>query len=79
MPSAPAEDWLMVLSPAQAYSVEMDLLWMAQPGDRYRVCLIEDGYALAIWDYDPNQWPVWIRMDDQLVRRVVAAAGRQAS
>lgn len=68
--SAPAEDWLVILSRVQAYSVAMDELWMAQPGDEYRVSLIEDDYALAVWNLDPNQWPVWIEMDTEQVRRV---------
>ena len=75
-PSAPIkEDWLLILAPTEVYSLDMELLWMAQPGDRYRLLLVEDGYALAIWEPDANQWATWLEMDAEAVRRIVVVLG----
>jgi hypothetical protein len=52
---ARVEDWLLILAPIQTYSVEMDTLQMAQPGDWYRVMLTEGDFALVDWE--GNQVP----------------------
>jgi hypothetical protein len=55
--------WLRVMQPTQAYSVTMDPLWIAQPGEWYFVVRQEAGWALAVWEGDTADWSVWIQMD----------------
>ena len=62
-PPATTAPWLHVLSATQAYSVTMDPLWVAQPGEWYYVVSEEDGWALAVWENDPPDWQEWIQMD----------------
>jgi hypothetical protein len=61
--------WLVVFAPTQTYSVTNDPLWVALPGEWYRVVRQETGWALAIWELDPPEWSVWIPLDGvQLTR-----------
>jgi hypothetical protein len=73
-PVAATEDWLVIDLPVQTYSTDMDPLWIAEPGDWYRVSLIEENYALAVWEEDVNEWPVWIELDSSSIRQVVVVA-----
>jgi hypothetical protein len=63
VPQPTGERWLQVLSETQAYSLTMDPLWIAQPGEWYSVALEEDGWVLAVWEHDPPDALVWIRID----------------
>jgi len=60
------ETWLQVLSPTEAFSVDMDPLWIAQPGEWYFVVRTEGGWSLAIWEGDTSGWSVWIQMDTRV-------------
>ena len=72
----PAEDWLLILRPVQTYALNMEPLWIAEPGDWYRVALTEGGHALALWEYDADQWAVWIPLDEATILRVRVDADR---
>lgn len=70
--------WLIILSPTTAYSISMDLLWTAAPGERYLVALEESGWALALWEGEVvtglvNGW-VWIGLDSAVERQLVDRA-----
>src|SRR5581483_8241053 len=53
--------WLAVRSPTQAYGVDDSPLFVAQPGELYRVIQFQDDWALVQADGDPpssrNGWP----------------------
>ena len=61
--SEEAASWLIVLLTTQAYSLDMDPLWMAAPGERYLLILEEDGYVLAAWEEDAEVWYLWFEAD----------------
>ena len=44
----------------------MDLLWVAEPGERYKVRQQEDGWALVIWEHDPPELQEWIQIDNRV-------------
>ena len=56
------EDWLVILLPTQVYSVDMEPLWMAEPGDWFRVTAVEDEFLLAFPE-DDDESPVWLEVD----------------
>jgi N-acetylneuraminic acid mutarotase len=58
--------WLVVLAATPVYSVSDEPLWIAQPGERYRVVEIESDWALAVADGDSPAWSVWIQVDDRV-------------
>jgi hypothetical protein len=58
--------FLSVMEPTEAYSVTMDPVWVAQPGERYFVREIEAGWALVIWEHDPATWQEWIQLDGRV-------------
>jgi hypothetical protein len=58
--------WLVVRAPTPAYSVPMDPLWVALPGEWYSVALEEDGWALVVWEGDPPDSQEWIQIDDRV-------------
>jgi uncharacterized repeat protein (TIGR01451 family) len=68
LPPAPVEanPWLEIVAPTPAYSVDMDLLWVASPGEWYYVVSQEEGWALAYWEGDTPEWSVWIQLDDRV-------------
>lgn len=51
----------------------MDPLWIAAPGEWYRIILEEDGEALAVFEQDTTFWSVWIPLDPSLVQRTLVA------
>lgn len=59
-PTDEAPQPLILDAPAQVYSVEMDPLWLALPGERYTVVTREPGWALAVRESDPPEMVVWI-------------------
>jgi hypothetical protein len=65
------EQWLQVLAPTQAYSIEMEPLWMAAPGEWYIVNTVEDGWALAVWEGDTTGWTVWMQMDQRVMSMTI--------
>jgi hypothetical protein len=65
------ELWLQILAPTQTYSVDMDPLWVAMPGEWYIVTGQDSGWALAVWEYDTTGWSVWIPMDEKVLATVV--------
>lgn len=64
-PRAP-ELWLSVLEPTPAYSMTDDVLWIASPGEWYRVLDQDAGWALAVWEFDPPSLTVWIELDGRV-------------
>lgn len=58
--------WLSVSAPTQAYSVTMAPMWVAAPGEWYRVVLTEGDWVLAVWERDPPQFSVWIQVDGRV-------------
>lgn len=65
-PPPPQELWLVIFAPTPAYSVADDLLWIAEPGEWYRVVDSESGWALAVWEQDPPEWTAWIEIDGRV-------------
>lgn len=61
----------MVFAPTPAYSLLDEVLWIAAPGEWYRLLTQEGGWALAVWEGDSPEWVVWIELDD----RVLSTAG----
>jgi photosystem II stability/assembly factor-like uncharacterized protein len=59
----PPLPWLRVVSPTQVFSVTDDPLWIAQPGESYRVRREEAGWALAVREDSGPEWSVWIPLD----------------
>jgi photosystem II stability/assembly factor-like uncharacterized protein len=59
----PPLPWLRVASPTQVYSVTDDPLWIAQPGESYRIRREEAGWALAVREDSGPEWSVWIPLD----------------
>jgi hypothetical protein len=72
--AATGEMWLQILAPTQAYSVEMDPLWVATPGEWYIVTQTDGGWALAVWEGDTTGWSVWIEMDQRVSATMVDRA-----
>jgi hypothetical protein len=70
-PEPVPEPWLVVFAPTAAYSLTDEVLWIAAPGEWYRVFLQEGGWALALWEGDSPEWAVWVQLDD----RVMLTAG----
>lgn len=62
----PGELWIQILAPTQAYSIEMEPLWVATPGEWYIVTEVEEGWALSVWEGDTTGWSVWIPMDERV-------------
>ena len=58
--------WIIIDSPTQAYSITMDPLWTAEPGERYKVREQEGGWALVIYQFDPPEWQEWIQVDNRV-------------
>src|SRR5205814_4261747 len=73
------ELWLQILAPTQTYSVDMDPLWVAAPGEWYIVTNQQDGWALAVWENDTTGWSVWIPMDDKVLAVTVDRANPRIS
>lgn len=57
---------LTVLGQTPVYSVGGDPLWIAQPGERYRVRWEEDGWLFVLREGDLPEWSVWIGADDKV-------------
>jgi hypothetical protein len=55
--------WIQVLEATPAYAPGGELLWEAQPGEWYWVLSHEVDWALAVWELDPPDRPVWIQVD----------------
>lgn len=66
LPPAPPELWLSVLEATPAYSMTDDVLWIASPGEWYRVLDQDAGWALAVWELDPPNLTVWIELDGRV-------------
>jgi len=66
IPPAPAALWLQVLAPTQTYSTTDDPLWIAQPGEWYKVVDQDAGWALAVYETDPPDYVVWIPIDQRV-------------
>jgi len=64
-PRAP-ELWLAVLEATPAYSMTDDVLWIASPGEWYRVLDQDAGWALAVWEFDPPDLTVWMELDGRV-------------
>lgn len=62
----PAELWILVVEPTEAYSVTDELLWFAAPGEWYSIVLQEAGWALAVWEFDAPEWAVWLQLDGRV-------------
>jgi uncharacterized repeat protein (TIGR01451 family) len=74
VPAIPDIDlWLQVLNPTQAYTVDMEPVWVAMPGEWYQVAKEESGWALAVWNGDPSSGSVWMLMDDNVQASVYDA------
>lgn len=58
--------WLAVSSPTQTYSMAMAPLWVAAPGEWYRVIQPVDGWVLVVWEFDPPEYSVWIQIDERV-------------
>src|SRR5207245_8403807 len=58
--------WLAVASPTPAQSLADELVYVAQPGQRYRVGLIEEGWALVQQEGASASQQVWIALDDRV-------------
>jgi hypothetical protein len=54
--------FLVIDQPTQAYSVTMDPLWVAQPGEMYEVRETDADWVLGIWEHDSPDWQVWIQI-----------------
>jgi hypothetical protein len=66
-PPVPApEPWMLVFAPTPAYSLTDEVLWVAAPGEWYRVLIREGDWALALWEGDSPEWPVWIQLDERI-------------
>jgi hypothetical protein len=63
---AQAPLWLNILRPTDAFSVVMEPLWTAQPGEWYEVRLTEVGWALVIWEYHTAADQQWIELDTRV-------------
>jgi photosystem II stability/assembly factor-like uncharacterized protein len=59
----PPLPWLRVESPTQVYSVTDDPLWIAQPGESYRIRRREGDWVLAVREDSGPYWSVWISLD----------------
>lgn len=64
--TSPPQSWLVAHNPTQAYSITDDALWVAQPGEWYRLIKEEGGWALAVWEFDDPYWAIWIRLDERV-------------
>jgi plastocyanin len=64
-PRAP-ELWLSVLEATPAYSMTDDILWIASPGEWYRILDQDAGWALTVWEFDPPDLTVWIELDGRV-------------
>ncbi len=60
------ELWFQVLEPTPAYSSTDEVLWIAAPGEWYRVLDQDAGWALALWEFDPPDALVWIELDGRV-------------
>jgi len=58
--------WLTVRSPTQAYGVDDSPLFVAQPGELYRVVQFQDDWALVQADGDPPSLEEWVAVDDRV-------------
>jgi len=56
--------YAVIESPAQVYSVDMNPLWVAQPGERYEVMQQDQDWILGVWEHDPPEWQEWIQVDE---------------
>jgi hypothetical protein len=66
-PSMPRpERWLVVMAPATAFGMMGDPQWIAQPGERYRVRRVKDGWVLALGEQDYPESSVWVQLDDRV-------------
>jgi hypothetical protein len=43
-----------------------DVLWIASPGEWYRVLDQDEGWALTVWEFDPPDATVWIELDGRV-------------
>lgn len=66
LPQDDGDKWLVILFPTQTYSLDMQPLSMAAPGERYRVHTIDGCYALGVWEGDVEPWFVWIAFDGSI-------------
>jgi hypothetical protein len=58
--------WLVVLVPTQVFSNNNEPLWVAQPGEWYRLLDQQTGWALAAWESDPPDMAVWVQLDENV-------------
>ncbi len=59
------ESWLIILDPTEAFSLSGEVLWVAQPGERYRVLGTDGDWVLAVWESEGAQ-AVWFRLDPRV-------------
>lgn len=59
--------WLLVVEETEVYSISLDWLWTAGPGDWYRASLIEEGYVLVEPEQNPDGFSLWIELDARVV------------
>jgi len=62
-PPVAVELWLSIVEATPVYSDAGDVLWVAEPGEWYRVLSQDAGWALAVWENDPPELAVWIELD----------------
>ncbi len=65
-PPVAAELWLSILEPTPVYSDAGEVLWVAEPGEWYRVLSQDAGWALVVWENDPAELAVWIELDGRV-------------
>ena len=62
----PRHRWIQVLDATQTYTDAGDPLWIADPGDWYRVLRRDAEWALAYAELDSPENAVWIVVDDRV-------------
>jgi plastocyanin len=62
----PPELWLQVVFPTPAWSLNDELLWVAAPGEWYRIYAAEGGWSLSVWEFDVPSNVVWIELDGRV-------------
>jgi hypothetical protein len=65
--AADVAQWLEVLEETSAITQDDEVAWDAQPGEWYRVVLVEDGWALGYADGESSDVLVWIKLDERVL------------
>ena len=65
-PPVAVELWLSIVEATPVYSDAGDVLWVAEPGEWYRVISQDAGWALAVRENDPAELAVWIEVDGRV-------------